>query len=113
MTYERVLSGSVIPDSLCEKRPRSCVNVPPSCLLITLCACTYLRLSSLNKSFRSTLNFFTLPPHSRMLVSLRSSLMFNERLEVDAAKAARELLTTYNVPEEQTRTAWQAIALHT
>jgi len=39
--------------------------------------------------------------------------MFNERLEVDGAKAARELLTTYNVPEEQTRTAWQAIALHT
>jgi len=37
----------------------------------------------------------------------------NERFEVDGANAARQFLTTHNVPEEQVRTVWEAIALHT
>jgi HD domain len=37
----------------------------------------------------------------------------NERFEVDGANAVRQFLTTHNVPEEQVRTAWEAIALHT
>jgi hypothetical protein len=37
----------------------------------------------------------------------------NERFEVDGANAARQFLSTHNVPEEQVRTVWEAIALHT
>jgi hypothetical protein len=37
----------------------------------------------------------------------------NERFEIDGANAARQFLSTHNVPEEQVQTVWQAIALHT
>jgi HD domain len=37
----------------------------------------------------------------------------DERFEVDGANVARQFLTAHNVPEEQVRTAWEAIALHT
>lgn len=37
----------------------------------------------------------------------------NERFEVDGANAARQFLTAHSVPEEQVRTVWEAIALHT
>jgi hypothetical protein len=37
----------------------------------------------------------------------------NERFEVDGANAARQFLTTHQVPEAQVETVWQAIALHT
>jgi hypothetical protein len=37
----------------------------------------------------------------------------NDRFEVDGANAARQFLTAHNVPEEQVKTAWEAIALHT
>ena len=37
----------------------------------------------------------------------------NERFEVDGANAARQFLSTHDVPEEQVRTVWEAIALHT
>ena len=37
----------------------------------------------------------------------------NERFEVDGANAARQFLTTHDVPEEQVQTVWEAIALHT
>jgi HD domain len=36
-----------------------------------------------------------------------------ERFEVDGANAVRQFLVAHNVPEEQVRTAWEAIALHT
>src|SRR6478735_7579836 len=37
----------------------------------------------------------------------------NERFEVDGANAARQFLTAHNVPEQQVRLVWAAIALHT
>src|SRR6476660_6253548 len=37
----------------------------------------------------------------------------NERFEVDSANAARQFLTAHNVPEQQVRLIWAAIALHT
>jgi hypothetical protein len=37
----------------------------------------------------------------------------DERFEIDGANVARQFLTTHKVPEEQVRTAWEAIALHT
>ena len=37
----------------------------------------------------------------------------NERFEVDGANAARQFLSAHAVPEEQVRTVWEAIALHT
>ena len=37
----------------------------------------------------------------------------NERFEVDGANAARQFLSAHNVAEEQVRTVWEAIALHT
>jgi hypothetical protein len=36
-----------------------------------------------------------------------------ERFEVDGANAVRQFLTAHSVPEEQVKTAWRAIALHT
>jgi len=37
----------------------------------------------------------------------------DERFEVDGANVARQFLIAHNVPEEQVRIAWEAIALHT
>jgi HD domain len=37
----------------------------------------------------------------------------NERFEVDGANAARQFLSTYNLPENHLQTVWEAIALHT
>jgi hypothetical protein len=37
----------------------------------------------------------------------------DQRFEVDGANAVRQFLSAHNVPEEQVRTAWEAIALHT
>lgn len=37
----------------------------------------------------------------------------HERFEVDGANAARQFLNAHNVPEEQVKTVWEAIALHT
>jgi HD domain len=37
----------------------------------------------------------------------------NERFEVDGANAARQFLSTHHIPEEQMKTVWEAIALHT
>lgn len=37
----------------------------------------------------------------------------DERFEVDGANAARQFLSTHKAPEEQVRTVWEAIALHT
>jgi HD domain len=37
----------------------------------------------------------------------------NDRFEVDGANAARQFLLEHRVPEDQIRTAWEAIALHT
>jgi hypothetical protein len=36
-----------------------------------------------------------------------------ERFEVDGANAVRQFLTGHGIPEEQIKTAWRAIALHT
>jgi hypothetical protein len=37
----------------------------------------------------------------------------DERFEVDGANAARQFLSTHNIPEDQVQTVWEAIALHT
>jgi hypothetical protein len=37
----------------------------------------------------------------------------DERFEVDGANAARQFLATHDVPDDQVRTVWEAIALHT
>jgi len=37
----------------------------------------------------------------------------NDRFEVDGANAARQFLSSHNVPEHQIYTVWEAIALHT
>jgi hypothetical protein len=37
----------------------------------------------------------------------------DQRFEVDGANVARQFLIAHQVPEEQVRTAWEAIALHT
>lgn len=37
----------------------------------------------------------------------------DERFEVDGANAARQFLAAHDVPEDQVRTVWEAIALHT
>jgi hypothetical protein len=37
----------------------------------------------------------------------------NDRFEVDGANAARQFLSAHQVPEQQIRTVWEAIALHT
>jgi hypothetical protein len=36
----------------------------------------------------------------------------NERFEVDGANAARQFLSTHNLPEDHVQTVWEAIALH-
>ncbi len=103
------------PIRVSPRRPQtSCASTPATCLFnhslrVYLFAAEQGRQRKLR--FDTELLYIAAAFHDLGLTRKFSS--DNERFEVDGANAARQFLSTHNIPEEQVRTVWEAIALHT
>ena len=108
-------SALLIPDSLLAKEATDILREHSTELLFNHSMRVYLFAAEQGHQqklrFDSELLYIAAAFHDLGLIKKYSSP--NERFEVDGANAARQFLTTYNVPEEQIETIWQAIALHT
>jgi hypothetical protein len=109
------LSAVVIPDSLLAKEATGILREHSTELLFNHSVRTYLFAAEQGRQqslrFDAELLYIAAAFHDLGLIRKFSSQ--NERFEVDGANAARQFLSTHNVPEEQVQTVWQAIALHT
>ena len=109
------LSAIVIPDSLLAKEATGILREHSTELLFNHSVRTYLFAAEHGRQqklrFDAELLYIAAAFHDLGLTRKFSSQ--NERFEVDGANAARQFLSTHNVPEEQVQTVWQAIALHT
>jgi hypothetical protein len=108
-------SSLVIPDSLLAQAATQILREHSTEVLINHSIRVYLFAAEQGRQqnlwFDSELLYVAAAFHDLGLIKKFSSP--SERFEVDGANAAREFLTSYNVPEEQIQTTWQAIALHT
>jgi HD domain len=108
-------SALVIPDSLLAKEATGILREHSSDLLFNHSVRVYLFAAEQGRQrklrFDAELLYLAAAFHDLGLTRKFSS--DNERFEVDGANAARQFLSTHNVPEEQVRTVWEAIALHT
>src|SRR5262249_494184 len=108
-------SPLAIPDSLLAKEATEILREHSTDLLINHSIRVYLFAAEQgrqqNLRFDAELLYIAAAFHDLGLLKKFSSQ--NERFEVDGANAAHQFLTTHNVPEEQVRTVWEAIALHT
>ena len=105
----------VIPDSLLAKEATGILREHSSDLIFNHSVRVYLFAAEQGRQqklrFDAELLYIAAAFHDLGLIKKFSSE--NERFEVDGANAARQFLSTHNVPEEQVRTVWEAIALHT
>ena len=108
-------SHIVIPDSLLANEATEILREHSTDLLINHSIRVYLfaveQGRQQNLRFDAELLYIAAAFHDLGLTKKFSSQ--NERFEVDGANAARQFLTTHNVPTEHVDTVWQAIALHT
>jgi hypothetical protein len=108
-------SGLVIPDSPLAKEATQILPEYSTDLLINHSIRVYLfaaeQVRQQKLRFDPELLYVAAAFHDFGLTKKFSSE--NERFEVDGANVAREFLAAHKVPEEQARTAWEAIALHT
>jgi hypothetical protein len=108
-------SSLVIPDSLLAREATDILREHANDLLFNHSVRVYLFAAEQgrrqNLRFDAELLYIAAAFHDLGLIRKFSSE--NERFEVDGANAARQFLSTHDVPEEQIRTVWQAIALHT
>src|SRR5262245_51217382 len=108
-------SALVIPDSLLAKDATEILREYSTELLINHSVRVYLFAAEqgrqLGLRYDAELLYVAAAFHDLGLTKRFSSQ--NERFEVDGANAARQFLTAHNVPEEQVRIVWEAIALHT
>jgi hypothetical protein len=108
-------SALAIPDSLLAKEATGILREYSTDLLINHSIRVYLfaveQGRQQNLRFDAELLYIAAAFHDLGLTKQFSSQ--NERFEVDGANAARQFLTTHNVPKEHVETVWQAIALHT
>jgi len=108
-------SALVIPDSALAKEATQILREYSTDLLINHSMRVYLFGAEQGREqklrFDPELLYVAAAFHDLGLLKKFSSE--NERFEVDGANAARQFLTAHNVPEEQVRMAWEAIALHT
>src|SRR3954464_11061163 len=108
-------SALVIPDSLLAKEATEILREHSTDLLFNHSIRVYLFAAEQGRQqklrFNSELLYIAAAFHALGLTKKFSSE--NERFEVDGANAARQFLTTHNVPEDQVRLVWAAIALHT
>lgn len=105
----------VIPDSLLAKEATEILREHSTDLLFNHSMRVYLFAAELGRRqelrFDAELLYVAAVFHNLGLTKRFSSP--NERFEVDSANAARQFLTAHNVPEQQVRLIWAAIALHT
>jgi hypothetical protein len=108
-------STLVIPDSLLAKEATDILREYSTELLINHSIRVYLFAAQQGRQqelrFDTELLYVAAAFHDLGLIKKFSSP--NERFEVDGANAARQFLTAHDVPEEEIRTVWEAIALHT
>src|SRR4051812_30770652 len=108
-------SAIVIPDSLLAKEATAILREHATDLLFNHSIRVFLFAAEQgrqqNLRFDPELLYVAAAFHDLGLTKQFSSP--DERFEVDGANAARQFLAAHNVPEEQVRTAWEAIALHT
>src|SRR5689334_8752397 len=108
-------STLVIPDSALAKEAAQILRHCSTDLLINHSMRVYLFAGEQGRQqklrFDPELLYIAAVFHDLGLLKKFSSE--NERFEVDGANAARQFLTSHNVPKEQVETVWNAIALHT
>jgi hypothetical protein len=105
----------VIPDSLLAKEATGILREYSSDLIFNHSVRVYLFAAEQGRRqklrFDAELLYIAAAFHDLGLSKKFSSE--NERFEVDGANAARQFLSAHSVAEEQVRTVWEAIALHT
>src|SRR5690348_1626390 len=108
-------SALVVPDSLLAREATDLLREYSTDLLFNHSIRVYLFGAEQGRQqklrFDTELFYVASAFHDFGLIKKFSSP--NERFEVDGANAARQFLTAHNVPEEQVRMVWEAIALHT
>ena len=108
-------SSLAIPDSRLAKETTDILREHSTALLFNHSIRVYLFAAEQGRQkklrFDTDLLYVAAAFHDLGLIEKFSSQ--NERFEVDGANAARQFLTTHDVPEEQVQTVWEAIALHT
>jgi hypothetical protein len=108
-------SALEIPDSLLAKEATDILREHSTELLINHSIRVYLFAAEQGRQqklrFDAELLYVAAAFHDLGLTKKFSSE--TERFEVDGANAARQFLSTHNVPEDQMRLVWAAIALHT
>src|SRR5437763_8244595 len=105
----------VIPDSLLAKEATDILREHSTDLLFNHSIRVYLFAAERGRQrklrFDPELLYVAAAFHDLGLIKKFSSP--DERFEVDGANAARQFLGAHDIPEEQIRTVWEAIALHT
>lgn len=108
-------SNLVMPDSLLAKEATQILREYSTDLIFNHSMRVYLFAAEQgrqqNLRFDPELLYVAAAFHDLGLTKKFSSQ--TERFEVDGANAARQFLAAHNAPEEQLRTVWEAIALHT
>jgi len=108
-------SALAIPDSLLAKEATGILRENATDLLFNHSLRVYLFAAELGRQqkrrFDAELLYVAAVFHDLGLLEKFSSP--DERFEVDGANAARQFLATHDLPEDQIRTVWEAIALHT
>ncbi len=109
------VSALAIPDSLLAKEATEILREYSTELLFNHSVRVYLFAVEQGRQqkvrFDAELLYVAAAFHDLGLIRKYSSP--NERFEVDSANAARQFLKAHNVPEDQVRLVWAAIALHT
>jgi HD superfamily phosphodiesterase len=110
-----ISSALAIPDSALAKEATGLLRESSTDLLFNHSIRVYLFAAEQGRQqklrFDPELLYLAAAFHDFGLIKKFSSE--DQRFEVDGANVARQFLTAHNVPQEQVRTAWEAIALHT
>jgi len=108
-------SPVIIPDSLLAKEATDILREHTGDLIFNHSVRVYLFAAEQGRQrklrFDAELLYVAAAFHDLGLTKKFSSQ--DERFEVDGANAARQFLSAHDVPEEQIRAVWEAIALHT
>ncbi|HLG82028.1 MAG TPA: HD domain-containing protein [Bradyrhizobium sp.] len=115
MTTRKLVRAPLIPDSLLAKEATDVLRKNSTDLLFNHSIRVYLFAAEQGHQrklrFDPELLYVAAAFHDLGLIEKFSSA--NERFEVDGANAARQFLSTHNIPEDQVQAVWEAIALHT
>lgn len=115
MTTRNLVRAPLIPDSFLAKEATDVLRENSTDLLFNHSIRVYLFAAEQGHQrklrFDPELLYVAAAFHDLGLIKKFSSP--DERFEVDGANAARQFLSTHNIPEDQVQTVWEAIALHT